>query len=203
VVVHSPRHVRSIAELDERELTLIAEAWKARWDAAVDASFDYMHAVINEGKPAGASLSHSHSQLVWLREPPPAARKEADFDAYLRQELDDGGRVVLKREEIVVLCPYASRVPYELLVAPVERHEDAFNGVLLEEALIYTAEAVRRLHHLEGQVPLNLWVHDTGYWHIEVLPRLTVFAGVELGAGIYVNPLPPEEAAQRLRRARP
>jgi UDPglucose--hexose-1-phosphate uridylyltransferase len=203
VVVHSPRHVRSIAELDEHELELIAKAWRARWDAAMDASFDYMHAVINEGKAAGASLPHSHSQLVWLREPPPAARGESDLDIYLRSELEDGERVVLQREQIAVLCPYASRTPYELLVAPVEPHEDAFNGVLLEEALIAAAEAVRRLHRLEGGVPLNLWVHDTRYWHLEIVPRLTVFAGVELGAGIYINPLPPEEAARALRQAEP
>ena len=56
-------------------------------------------------------------------------------------------------------------------------------------------------HAVEGAVPLNAWVHDTAHWHIEVLPRLSVLAGIELGAGIYVNALPPEEAAERLRGA--
>jgi UDPglucose--hexose-1-phosphate uridylyltransferase len=204
VVVHTPRHARSIAELDEVELELVAQAWKERWHAALDASFGYIHAVINEGQEAGASLPHSHSQLVWLHEPPPAAREEnvSAFGEYVQRELADGRRVVLEREGVAVLCPYASRVPYELLVIPIEHHEDAFNGVLLEEALIYAAEAIRRLQHVEGHVPLNLWLHDTLHWHIEVVPRLTVFAGVELGAGIYVNPLPPEQAAQALREAR-
>jgi UDPglucose--hexose-1-phosphate uridylyltransferase len=202
VVIHSPRHVRSIAELGESEIRLVATAWKARRHDAAEPSVAYMHAAINEGRPAGASLPHSHSQLVWLHEPPPVAREEADVDAYLRQELDDAERLVLEQEQIIVLCPYASRVPYELLVAPVERQVDAFNGDLLDAALVATAEVVRRLRNLEGPVPLNLWVHDTGYWHIEVVPRLTVFAGVELGAGIYLNPLPPEQAARALQQAR-
>ena len=59
--------------------------------------------------------------------------------------------------------------------------------------------ALRRLHAVEGPRPVNLWLHAAGHWHLEVLPRLTVLAGLELGAGIYVNTLPPEEAAARLR----
>ena len=63
------------------------------------------------------------------------------------------------------------------------------------------SDALRRLHTLEGPAPVNAWVHDTGHWHVEVLPRLTVFAGIELGAGIYVNTLAPEDAAAALRNA--
>ena len=58
---------------------------------------------------------------------------------------------------------------------------------------------LRRLQELEGEVPLNAWLHDTGHWHLEVLPRLSVLAGIELGAGIYVNALPPDGAAANLR----
>ena len=58
-----------------------------------------------------------------------------------------------------------------------------------------------RLHAVEGLVPANAWLHDRGHWHIEVVPRLTVFAGIELGAGIYVNALAPEDAAAALRDA--
>jgi UDPglucose--hexose-1-phosphate uridylyltransferase len=65
----------------------------------------------------------------------------------------------------------------------------------------------RRLHALEGRIPLNAWLHtppfgaSDGHWHLELLPRLTIAAGLELGAGVYVNPLPPEQAAEALRRA--
>ncbi len=64
------------------------------------------------------------------------------------------------------------------------------------------AEALRRLQALEGALPVNAWLHDHGHWHVEVLPRLTVFAGIELGAGIYVNSLVPEAAATALRDVR-
>ena len=81
VVVHSPRHVRSFAELEDAELELVAQAWRERFAAAGAAGFPYVHAMVNEGRYAGASLAHSHSQLVWLREPPPAVTGEqADGD---------------------------------------------------------------------------------------------------------------------------
>jgi hypothetical protein len=73
---------------------------------------------------------------------------------------------------------------------------------LLAPALGLVSKALRRLHALEGPAPVNAWLHDHGHWHIEVLPRLTVFAGIELGAGIYVNSLAPETAAAALREAR-
>jgi UDPglucose--hexose-1-phosphate uridylyltransferase len=73
---------------------------------------------------------------------------------------------------------------------------------LLAPALRLLAEMVRRLHALEGPVPLNAWLHDGPHWHLELVPRLSVLAGLELGAGVYVNSLPSEEAAARLRDAR-
>jgi UDPglucose--hexose-1-phosphate uridylyltransferase len=76
VVVHSPRHVRTFAELRDEEIAAVAVAWNARFDTAREEGFPYVHALINEGRAAGSSLPHSHSQLVWLREPPPAAAVE-------------------------------------------------------------------------------------------------------------------------------
>jgi len=68
--------VRTFAELDDEEIAGVAQAWAARFDAARSAGFPYVHALINEGAAAGSSLAHSHSQLVWLREPPPEAARE-------------------------------------------------------------------------------------------------------------------------------
>jgi len=86
-----------------------------------------------------------------------------------------------------------------LLIAPAEPEVDAFASPRLPAALALLAEALRRLQAVEGPVPLNAWLHDTAHWHIEVLPRLAVLAGIELGAGIFVNALPPAEAAARLQ----
>ena len=186
VVVSSPRHVRSFAELTGEETDAVARAWAAR---ARDAG--YLHALLNEGREAGASLPHAHTQLVFLEEPPPAVRVE--------RGLSLEGAIVEERDGLVLLCPRASRLPYELLIAPAEPEADAFASPRLPAALALLAEALRRLQAVEGPLPLNAWLHDTAHWHIEVLPRLAVLAGIELGAGIFVNALPPAEAAPRLQ----
>jgi len=169
VVVHSPRHVRSFAELTDEELSAVAVAWDSRRATAHGEGFPYVHALVNEGRDAGSSLPHSHSQLVWLREAPPAVIVE-----------QDGLRAVAHR---------AGRLPYETLIGG-----DPFE---LDAALRLLREVVRRLRAIEGAVPWNAWLHDR---HLELVPRLSVLAGVELGAGIYVNTVAPEDAAAALRR---
>jgi UDPglucose--hexose-1-phosphate uridylyltransferase len=187
VVVHSRRHVRSIAELDEDEIELVAEAWRLR--AAAEPGFVFP--LVNEGREAGASRPHSHSQLVWLPEPPPA-RTRPRGDAFLEK----GG--------LVASCPWASRLPYETVIAPVEPEHDGLSSDLLGPALRLLSELVRRLHSLEGPVPFNAWLEQApDDWRIVLLPRLTILAGLELGAGIFVNTLPPEEAALRLKEEGP
>ncbi len=201
VVVHAPRHVQSIAELDRGQLELVAEAWRLRAEAAREAGH-LLFAVINEGRAAGSSLPHSHSQLVWLDEEPPVSRAERRIACricdYLRRELDEGTRVVEQRGGLVLLCPYAGRAPYECLIAPLEHEADGF-GPRLGAALDLAAEVPRRLAE-DAPRPMNLWLHESGHWHLELLPRLTVFASLELGAGYFVNTIAPEEAAAQLRR---
>ena len=210
VVVHSPRHVRTLADLSVRELANVAEAWQARAAAAREDGFPYMQALVNEGKAAGASLQHSHSQLVWLRDEPPLVDQERRAQAegggcvlcrLLAEELEQRIRVVSERDGLVLLCPFASRQPYELLVAPQECEGDPFESPRLATALQLVADGLRRLRVAEGAVPVNLWLHAGGHWHVEVVPRLTVLAGLELGAGYFVNTLAPESAAGVLREA--
>lgn len=201
VVVSTPRHVRTLAELTSEEIAAVAEAWAERARAARAEGFPYMQALLNEGRDAGASLPHAHTQLVWLREPPPAvlAERTAEGDCGVCELLD--ANVVAERDGLVLACPPAGRLPYELLLAPRAHEPDGPESPLLPAALGLLADAIRRLHAVEGTIPLNAWLHDGGHWHVEVLPRLTVLAGLELGAGIYVNSLPPESAMQALRDA--
>jgi UDPglucose--hexose-1-phosphate uridylyltransferase len=209
VVVHSPRHVRSLADLGGRELALVAEAWQARAAAAREAGFAYVHALVNEGPGAGASLAHSHSQLVWLEGEPPLVAQEREAHGgeecvlcrVLAEERRQRMRVVEERDGLLLLCPFAGRQPYELLAAPLAHEPDAFAGASLGAALALVAEGIRRLRVAEGPVPLNLWLHASGHWHIEVVPRFGVPAGIELGAGYFVNTLAPESAAGVLREA--
>jgi len=100
----------------------------------------------------------------------------------------------------VPLMGKAGRVPYECLIAPTGPDSDPWNGDALATALRLLAELARRLHAIGGgAIPLNAWLHAGPWWHIEVVPRLTVLAGIELGAGIYVNTVAPEDAAEQLR----
>ena len=187
VVIHSRRHVRSLAELEDGELRLVGEAWQRR----ANASSGYLHALVNEGREAGSSLPHSHSQLVWLPEAPPNHGRPR-------------GETILQEDGLDVLCPWASRLPYETVIAPAEPEGSALTSTQLQAALVLLGRVVRRLHELEGPVPLNAWLeHGDGDWRLVLLPRLTILAGLELGAGVFVNTLPPEEAAARLKAEGP
>jgi UDPglucose--hexose-1-phosphate uridylyltransferase len=194
VVVHAPEHVRTVADLDDDQAALVAEAWQRRRHDEPDG---YLHALVNEGRPAGGSLLHSHSQLVWMAAPPPALTQERELAPVL--EVDP----VLERDGLVAVVPAAGRVPYETLIAPAGPDSDPWSGDSLATALRLLAELARRLRAIGGgSVPLNAWLHAGPWWHVEVVPRLTVLAGVELGAGIYVNTVAPEDAAEQLRDAR-
>ena len=207
VVVSVPSHARSLAELSDEELALVAQAWRARADAARADGFSYVHALLNEGREAGASLPHSHTQLVWLREPPELLEHERTSagDCGVCELLGRTDLVVDEAEGLVALAHPAGRLPYKVLIAPVAHEHDGFESPRLAAGLTLLAATIRRLHTLVGPAPLNAWLHTApfeasdGHWHIELVPRLSVLAGVELGAGIYVNSVPAEDAADALR----
>jgi UDPglucose--hexose-1-phosphate uridylyltransferase len=189
VVVHSPRHVRTFAELTNEEVAAVGAAWQARRDAARAEGFPYLHALINEGRAAGSSLPHSHSQLVWLREAPPAVKAE-QTDA-IPELLAESGLEIAELGGMVAVAHRAGRLPYETLIGG-----DPFD---LAAGLQLLRDIVRRLRLLEGAVPWNAWLHNGASPHLELVPRLAVQAGVELGAGIAVNTVAPEDAAAALR----
>jgi UDPglucose--hexose-1-phosphate uridylyltransferase len=210
VVVHSPRHVRSFADLGARQLALVAAAWRARAAAAREEGFAHVQAIVNEGRGAGASLAHSHSQLVWVADEPPLLAQERLVQAdaggcllcrVLAEELEQRIRIVDERDGLVLLCPFAGRQPYEMMVAPTECASDPWEGEALAGALSLAAEGLRRLRAAEPDPPVNMWLHAGGHWHLEVLPRFTVLAGLELGSGYFVNTMAPESAAGVLREA--
>jgi UDPglucose--hexose-1-phosphate uridylyltransferase len=188
VVIHAPRHVHSFGELDDAAVDLVAEAWQRRAHDAGGICFP----ILNEGHEAGASLPHSHSQLAWLPGPAPNVVAERGFPELVE---------VLERDGVTAGCPVASRVPYELVIAPTSSEPDGLRSDLLAPALRLLAELVRRLQAIrrEPVVPLNAWLHDGAHWHLELMPRTTRLAGLELGAGVYVCPVAPEQAAAELR----
>jgi UDPglucose--hexose-1-phosphate uridylyltransferase len=158
--------------------------------------------LINEGRAAGASLPHSHSQLVWLRDPPPAVAGEAEGGL---RELVAAAREaelgITRRADVAAFAHPAGRLPYEATIASEEQIAPWPDGAALISALEVLRDAVRRLQRVEGPVPWNAWLHHGIDWHIELVPRLATLAGIELGAGIYVNTVAPKDAAAALRAA--
>ncbi len=188
VVVHGPSHTRSLADLGDTTLDLIAQAWQRRAHDTVGTVFPF----INEGHGAGASLPHSHSQLAWLPTVPPAILAERGLPPV---------EPILERDGLIAGCPTASRTPYEVQVAPERSEPEGLRSDLLGAGLRLLAELVRRLREIHGsELEFNAWLHDGVHWHLELVPRLTRIAGLELGAGVWVNSVAPEDAAAAYRR---
>jgi UDPglucose--hexose-1-phosphate uridylyltransferase len=220
VIVNSPKPVLSLSELEPSEVEIAMGAWRDRMrhHAALGASC--VHLLVNERREAGASLPHTHAQLYALRfVPAMIAREREHFAAYatrtmggnlmqdlVQEEVRLRERLVSIDDEALVLAPYASRLPYQLMVVPRRprpRFED--EGPLGAAAL---HDALSRLARILGAPPpLNLWVRtapagaDSFCWRIDVLPRLTHLAGLELGTGVHLNIVAPERAAAELRDA--
>ena len=220
VVVNAPDPVSSLAELRPEQVEAAMSVWRERMRTHAGAA--YVHVIVNEGKEAGASLPHTHAQLYALPFVPAAVARERErFTAYyertqgrnlledlLQEEVRRRERVVAIDDEAVAIAPFAARVPFHLLLAPrqpVARFSDdgPLGGRLLHEVL-------NRLRVELGTLPpLNMWVRtaprDAAHfcWRIEIMPRLAQLAGLEIGTGVHLNVLTPEDAARRLRDADP
>ena len=217
VVIACPRHKTALAELDDGELAAAVGAWRARMRDHAE-SHACVQLIVNEGGGAGASLEHSHAQLYALDFVPVLiARERERFTAYNQRTMggdllaDIASEEVRRRERLVaidddamVICPWASRSPFELRVIPREaapRFEaDGDIGV----GALRTALGALRERFGDG-LELNLWVRtaprdaDVFHWHIDIAPRLAIKAGFELATGVDINIFPPERAAAELR----
>jgi UDPglucose--hexose-1-phosphate uridylyltransferase len=215
VLINSPRHLTAMAELDDGEIDDAVATWRERMRAHSEASC--VQLIVNEGGGAGASLEHTHAQLYALPFVPAAVARERErAGAYgertagagllsdvLVEEVRRRERLVAIDEEAALVCPWASRSPFELRVIP-RRESARFEEDTAGAAMIATAMRVLA-ERFGGPPELNLWVRtaprgaETFHWHVDVAPRLTVKAGFELGTGVDINIYPPERAAADLR----
>lgn len=226
VVVESPNHGKALADLLPGEVSRVFASFRDRIaDLKGDSRFRCIVVFKNHGEAAGASLEHSHSQLIALPVVPKRVREGLEGSrAYwaanarcvycdiVQRELASGARLVAESDRFVVLSPYASRFAFETWIVP-KRHASNYEGVSEEElaALGGTVkDALRRMNAVLDDPPYNLMIHsaplaDGGlehyHWHIELIPRLSQVAGFEWGSGFFINPMPPEEAARLLRAA--
>jgi UDPglucose--hexose-1-phosphate uridylyltransferase len=216
VIINSPRPVISLAQLEPAEVQTAMDAWRERMRAHRESA--YVHVIVNERREAGASLPHTHAQLYALDfVPADVARERERFGAYatrtmggnlladlVQEEVRRRERIVAIDDEAVLMAPYGARVPFQLMIAPRTprmRFEDdgPVGAGLLHDALS------RLQRRLGDHPPLNLWVRTAPdgaeyfCWRIDIIPRLTHLAGLELGAGIHLNIVPPEQSAAELR----
>ncbi len=219
VIVNAPEHVTAMAELSEERFAAAIATWRERLRAHSNAA--YAQLVVNEGAGAGASLPHTHAQLYALAFVPAlVARERERAGAYaertaggdllgdvLVEEVRRRERLVAIDDDAALICPWASRSPYELRVVPrreAARFEDDDAGAaMLHTALRLLAE------RFDGSPELNLWVRtaprgtEQFRWHVDIAPRLTTKAGFEFGTGVDIDVYPPERAAADLRDAAP
>jgi len=224
VVIESPDHVLSMTELPEKSIEQVLWAFRDRMhDLKNDRRLRYVLLFKNQGEAAGATLEHTHSQLIALPVVPKRVQEELEgakkyfefkerclYCDLLRQEMKAAARIVTETDRFIVVEPYAARFPFETWILP-KQHRSHYEDVEVDHLanLAWVLKStLRRIEKALERPACNLVIHTAPvqefanpyyHWHIEVLPRVARVSGFELGTGYYVNPTPPEEAAQFLR----
>ena len=238
VIIEHPDHQRSMADLTAEEIAEVLKAFRTRMlDLRNDSRFRYLFVFKNYGVEAAANVPHSHSQLIAVPLIPPLvanelaacrehfARKQRCLICdLLSQERNSKVRVVRDDGNFLVYAPFASSVPFELMIAPLEHSHDY--TLQTDQQLLLLADTLRdtlgRLRAVLRDPPYSFILHSAPpmhlrwgrpdywaslpadyHWHIEIAPKLTRVAGFEWGSGFQINPTPPEEAAEFLRNSDP
>lgn len=227
VLIETPKHDLALAALSSGQIADLFRAVRLRFcEFKKDKRIRCAQFFKNHGYIAGASIEHSHSQIIAM----PVVSKLLKEELYgaeryfsrenrcvycdiIDKEISSGVRVILETERFIALAPYASRFAYETLLLPKKHHhrfEDADDGTIVALAEILR-ELLGRTNLILSHPPYNLMLHtvsfgagaEDGYyhWHVEFLPIVGRVAGFEWGAGFFINAVPPEEAARRLREA--
>ena len=224
VIIETPEHDKDLVDLNSKQMQDVIWAYRGRTiDLKKDPRFRYILIFKNQGEAAGASLEHSHSQLIATPIVPKRVMEEVEsaskyysykerciFCDIVKQEISDDERVVIQNEHFVSLEPFAPRFPFETWILP-KKHLSAFEDIKKEDIPALASillETLQRLTKALNNPPYNYVIHtspvDNDYaeeyhWHIEIMPKLTRVAGFEWGTGFYINPTTPEDAAAYLK----
>lgn len=227
VIIESPDHNATLSTISTQQFEEVLWAYRDRIiDLKRDTRLRYILIFKNHGEAAGASLEHSHSQLIALPIVPKRVAEELDGSLeyfnykercvicdIIRQELMQEVRLVTENEDFVAVTPYAPKAPFEVWLLP-KVHESSFENVQkhhFESLSRLFSEVLRRMDKVLNYPPYNFILHTTPlrngnvqhyHWHFEIMPKLAKTAGFEWGSGFYINPTPPEDAAGFLREAK-
>ena len=226
VIIETPDHNLTLATLPSARVEDVLWAFRDRiLDLKKDRRFKYILIFKNHGEAAGASLEHTHSQLIALPVVPKRVVEEVDgareyynfkercvFCDILRQEAENEVRVIAENREFISVAPFAPRFPFEMWLLP-KVHRSAFEESQkseFEQLAQILKDMLMRLDKVLDFPAYNYVIHtsplpdssnDYYHWHLEIMPKLTKMAGFEWGTGFYINPTPPEESAKFLREA--
>lgn len=224
VIIETANHRDALAELPAKQIEDLLWAYRDRLiDLKKDTRFRYILIFKNHGLSAGATLEHTHSQLIALPIVPTSVTEELNacrshyrekerclYCDILRQELSDGTRIVAENPEFVTVTPYAPRFPFEMWILP-KRHAAYYEEsqrAQFEFLAPILSETLRRMDRVLARPAYNYILHTSPlheasgpyyHWHVEIIPKLTQVAGFEWGTGFYINPVAPEESAKALR----
>ena len=233
VIVETAQHIRHFFELSQNQIELVLDTYRVRIeDLHRDKRLRYILIFKNHGRLAGAStIDHPHSDLIALPATPIRVKQKLNsareyfgykerclFCDILQQEIEMADRLIFQSERFVVLAPYASRFPFELLILP--KHH-SFSYKLISESeikdLAFVFKKILKLmYDVLGEHPYNFVLNDSPnllpqsnywktieqdyHWHIEITPRIHRSTGFELGTGFHINSFSPEKAASILRK---
>jgi UDPglucose--hexose-1-phosphate uridylyltransferase len=226
VLIESPYHNKDLSDLANGEIeNVLSMVCRRSLDLRKDKRFKYIMIFKNCGPAAGASLEHSHIQLIALPMVPKSAieeikgaheyfeyRERCIFCDILRQELQEKERIIIENKYFISFCPFVSRFPFEIWVMP-KRHSGYFCQISSEERAslaVVLKDTINKLKSVFADLAYNLIIHSSPingdgddveyyHWHIEIMPKLTRVAGFEWGTGFYLVSTPPELAAKYLR----
>jgi UDPglucose--hexose-1-phosphate uridylyltransferase len=219
VLVMAREHDASWADLTDAHAGLVMAAIRDRIaEHASVPGLRYSQVIVNCGREAGASLAHPHAQLLAMSFVPREISDEqagfARFDGScllcttIEAEEVSSYRIVLEDDNSVVLCPFWSAAPFEMLVLPRTHDTHLHHAAPADLASVGRAlrSALASLRHHLGDVAYNIVLHSAPFrseaqfhWHVHLIPKVTTQAGFELGTGVAINICPPEEAAAALR----
>jgi UDPglucose--hexose-1-phosphate uridylyltransferase len=224
VIIETPDHYGRLTLMDLERFEDVIWAFRDRMiDLKKDKRFKYILIFKNQGSEAGASLEHTHSQLIALPIVPQMVNEELEgakryfrykerciFCDIVRQELSDGSRIVSVNDDFVALEPFAPRFPFETWILP-RQHDSHFEDIKKREtenlARIFQ-DTLKRIMKALNWTAYNFMLHSSPFddmvreyyhWHFEIIPKSTKVAGFEWGSGFFINHTAPEDAAAYLR----
>ncbi|MCK4525038.1 MAG: galactose-1-phosphate uridylyltransferase [Candidatus Andersenbacteria bacterium] len=217
-------HKKDIPDMEIIQIAEILDAYQERYLALMNRKhIKYISIFKNYGCDAGASIEHPHSQIVAMPIVDPDVfrsingsesyfntHKECVHCAMIEWEKESGKRLLFENEEFMAVCPFVSRVPFEMRIYP-KRHLSYFERIT-DEQKIKLAEVMKfclsKLKKNLNDPAYNLFLHtapcngqpyDHYHWHFEIFPKTNTWAGLELSTGIEVCSIIPERAAEILR----